>query len=136
MNSSKQYLKVVFIIASLMLYCHSHAKELNFITIDLNGWAKVDQVTGKVVGVFADIVSAIEKKTDFEINISLAPYVRVNRELEAGRQDCTILVRDEERTKLTLAGENVLNIPVGVVAAKNKKLKEYNDLYGLQLSYS
>lgn len=110
------------------------AEELKFITLEVAPWAYVDEKNGSYKGIFSDIVSELEKRTGYEIKITLTPYARINRELEAGRQDCTILIRGEQRDQITVLGSFVFDHPMGVIPKKSTNLKEYKDLYGLRVS--
>ena len=97
-------------------------------------WAYFDEKTQKYAGIFPDVVREIEKHTGHNIKITLSPYARINRELEAGRQDCTMLISQKDRSKVVVVGELVVNLPVGVIASKELELNDYNDLYEMKVS--
>jgi polar amino acid transport system substrate-binding protein len=97
-------------------------------------WAYLNKSTGVFSGIFVDLVKEIERRTGYEIKITLTPYARINRELEAGRQDCTMLIREKALDEITALGELVFYHPMGVVPIKGIKLNRYGDLYDLNIS--
>lgn len=110
------------------------ARSLKFITIDVAPWASIDKATGKPVGVFPAVVDEIARRTRSTITYTLHPFSRIDRELEGGEQDCTIIVWTEERSRIVQKGELVSNHPMGVIARKGVPLKKYEDLNGLTVS--
>lgn len=126
---------IACIVGSLMLMSFKvSAEELKFITLEVAPWAYRNEVTGDVEGIFPDIVTEIENRTGNKIVITLTPYARIDRELEAGRQDCTMLIREKERDEITDLGELVFYHPIGVVPHKSLQLKNYEELYDLKIS--
>lgn len=130
------YIRKVFVTS--LLYCvfsaSVFATELQFITLEVPPWAWSNKETGKYEGMFPEIVEEISKRSGYKINIALTPYARINRELETARQDCTILISEDARSKITKQGELVFNHPMGVIAHKNVKLDSYTDLSELTIS--
>jgi polar amino acid transport system substrate-binding protein len=112
----------------------ANSEELKFITLEVAPWAYQNKETGSIEGIFPDIVKEIENRTGNTIAITLTPYARINRELEAGRQDCTMLIREKERDGITDLGELVFYHPIGVVPSKRLELKKYEELHGLKVS--
>jgi polar amino acid transport system substrate-binding protein len=110
------------------------ARNLKFITIDVAPWASLDKASGKPVGVFPAVVEEIARRTKSTITYTLHPFSRIDRELEGGDQDCTIIVWTEERSRIVVKGELVSNHPMGVIARKGVPLKKYEDLQGLTVS--
>jgi polar amino acid transport system substrate-binding protein len=127
-------------LAGILFLClfplSSHAEDLRFITVDVAPWVYVNENETKFSGVFPDIVREIERRTGHDITIAVAPlsFDRIDRELKAGRQDCTMVIRSDQRSQFTVVGEAVVNLNMGVVAKKGVLLNQYNDLYGLRLS--
>jgi len=113
---------------------NSYSVELKLISIDVMPWAHYDEKTNSFVGIFPDLVRELSNRTGHDIKIKLTPYARVNRELETGRQDCTMLVREARRSEITMLGELVFDLPMGVIPTKSVKLNTYDDLYGLKIS--
>lgn len=111
-----------------------NAAELNFVTLEVAPWAYVDKDSNKYQGIFPDLVNEIEERTGHKINVTLMPYARINRELGAARQDCTMLISDAERDKITVRGELIFNHPMGVVGRSSLNLNSYDDLYGIRIS--
>ncbi len=108
--------------------------DLKFITLDVAPWASVDAASGRAVGVFPDVVREIARRTGHTIAMSLQPFARIDRELEAGTQDCTIIVWTEGRDRIVEKGELVSHHPMGVIARKGVRLKSYDDLKDLTIS--
>ena len=110
------------------------AVELKFVTLEVAPWAYFDKDSNEYRGIFPDLVSEIEERTGHEIKVTLTPYARINRELGAARQDCTMLISDTERDKITIRGELIFNHPMGVVGRGSLNLSSYKDLYGIKIS--
>lgn len=113
-----------------------YAEDLRFITVDVAPWAYFNQEENKIMGVFPDVIREIERRTGHNILMTLAPltFDRINRELHSGRQDCAMIISGEERKAITVLGEKVFDLPMGVVAKDSVSLKKYEDLYGLTIS--
>lgn len=106
--------------------------ELEFITIDVAPWAFYDEQTQEFEGAFVEVVRELRQRTGYHISISLTPFARVDREMESGGHDCTILVpRSEE---VVIGGELVSYHDVGIVPHKSITLAEYDDLHSLNIS--
>lgn len=120
---------IFFLVAAPVL-----ASDIKLISMDAVPWAYFDQKNGRYAGIFPDLVKEIEKHSGHQIKITLSPYARINRELESGRQDCTILISENNRQKITHLGELVFNIPMGVISSKKFKLNEYSDLHKIKIS--
>lgn len=110
------------------------ATELRLVTIDVAPWASADPVSGKPVGVFPEVVAEIERRTGYAIAISLQPFVRIPRELEALHEDCTILVWSDGWAPFMVKGEMVSTHVFGVIARKGIPLARFEDLYPLEIS--
>lgn len=105
---------------------------LHFITIDVPPWAAVNSDSGRQEGAFVEIVAALEALTGFRIITTLTPFARVDRELESGEHDCTILVpRDQSIVK---HGETVALHDVGILSHRAAPIGEYEDLHGKTVS--
>lgn len=107
-------------------------KTLHFITIDVPPWAAIDPETGKQQGVFVEVVAALEAMTGFQITTTLTPFARVNRELESGNHDCTILVPLGEG--IVRHGETVALHDMGIVSHRAAPIHKYEDLHGKTIS--
>jgi polar amino acid transport system substrate-binding protein len=112
----------------------ARSESLKFITLEVAPWAYTDEGSDTLLGIFPDLVREIEKRSGYNIAMTLTPYVRINRELEAGRQDCTMLIRQPERDAITIHGELIFYHPMGVIPKKGIKLSTYDDLYHLRIS--
>ena len=131
----KIFCKIIFqFLLLLFLSPFVFSAELKLISMDAVPWAYFDETRGEYAGVFPDIVRELEKLSGHKIKITLTPYARINRELESGRQDCTILIKEKEREKISNVGELAFHIPMGVIAINGLQLENYNDLYDLNIS--
>lgn len=107
-------------------------RELAFITIDVAPWASINSDTGKPEGAFVEIVRELEQRTGFRIHTNLTPFARVDRELESGDHDCTILVPRSDT--IVIAGAEVADHDIGVISHRDNPLDEYQDLKGQRIS--
>jgi len=109
-----------------------NAKTLHFVTIDVPPWAATDPETGEQQGAFVEVVAALEAMTGFHITTTLTPFARVNRELESGNHDCTILVPLDE--DIVRHGETVAFHDMGIVSHRAAPIDQYEDLHGKTIS--
>lgn len=110
------------------------ARELSFITIDVVPWASYEADSGREVGFFPALVREIERRTGHEISMSFHPFARIDRELESGQKDCTILVWSEEKARIAERGAMVSYHPIGVIARNGVDLQRYEDLHTMKVS--
>jgi polar amino acid transport system substrate-binding protein len=128
---------VVFLGSAGFTHASSDGAKINqsvikFITIDVAPWASVEAETGQMVGAFPELVEAIAQRTGLNISIALTPFARVDRELESGDHDCTILIpRDEQ---VVVFGETVSYHAIGLIARQGVTLRKYEDLAGKNIS--
>lgn len=106
--------------------------ELRFITIDVAPWAFYNDQSRKFEGAFVEIVRELRQRTGYDISISLTPFARVDREMESGGHDCTILVPRAE--DVVIGGELVSYHDIGIIPHKTITLTEYDDLHSLNIS--
>lgn len=109
------------------------ADELRFITIDAAPWAWVDG-QGRAQGAFPAIVAELERRTGHRIAVAIQSFPRIERALETGEQDCTIILWNEARARIVERGEPVYPMPFGVIARKGVALAGYDDLRNLRIS--
>lgn len=114
-----------------VLSAGASARELRFISIDAAPWASRPEAPE---GAFPQLVRELESRTGHSILISLQSFPRVERDLETGEQDCTILMWNEPRSRVVQRGETVYPMPFGVIARKGVPLASYDDLAGLTVS--
>lgn len=126
---------IIFLLVFICFFSfEARSAELKFITLEVAPWAYRDEKSDGFIGIFPELIHGIEAITGHEIKITLTPYIRINRELEAARQDCTMLIRDKEREENSIKGELIFNHPMGVVARKSLILEQYEDLYEIKIS--
>lgn len=127
-------------ISSLLLACtaasvsmaNANEHSFSFISLDVAPWASTNATTGKNEGAFVEIVKEVEKRLHKNIEITISPFARVERELQAGTRDCTILVPLPDA--LVVKGNVVASHGVGFIARKGVHIREYNDIKPLKLS--
>ena len=128
---------LLYKIYSLFLFSHqAHSENINLITLDVQPWASYDKSDKRFVGVFPDFIREIEKRTNYNIDISLSTFAfeRVNRELDMGRQDCKVFLLDDKRESISVVGDSIFNLPMGVVPKKEMKLIGRESLKGIRIS--
>lgn len=107
---------------------NTSSEPLRFITIDVAPWAAYNPTSGDQEGAFLAIVDALSEVTGLAIETTLTPFARVDRELEAGTHDCTIVVpRDES---LVIHGAKVADHDIGVLSHQDNAIRAYADLEG------
>lgn len=108
------------------------ANDLSFITIEVAPWASTNPDSGIKEGAFIEIMKEVEKRIQRKISVTITPFARVDRELESGAHDCTILVpRPDE---LVEKGDVVSYHPIGFIARKGVIVSSYDDIKSLKLS--
>ncbi|MBE8718115.1 substrate-binding periplasmic protein [Cellvibrio polysaccharolyticus] len=104
----------------------------SFISLDVAPWASKNPVTGENEGAFVEIVKEVERRLQKEVEITITPLARVERELQAGTRDCTILISLPD--ELVVKGSVVATHGIGFIARKGVHIREYNDIKPLKLS--
>lgn len=107
------------------------AEKLSFITIDVAPWASVND-QGEMEGAFVELVKEISQRINREISVTITPFARVDRELETGSHDCTILVPRPD--SLVVKGDVIAHHPMGVIPRKGIEITTYEDIQALHLS--
>ncbi|MGE5545541.1 MAG: substrate-binding periplasmic protein [Solirubrobacterales bacterium] len=111
----------------------ARAADLRFISVDAPPWGGYD-TAGEPTGAFPDIVREIEHRTGHHVAVSLQSLARIERDLETGEQDCTILLWNEARARYVDRGDDVYMMTFGVIAAAGIPLRKYEDLHRLTVS--
>lgn len=120
--------KVIGLMAVLLcLGGQAAARDLRFITIDVAPWAAVAPDTQKLAGVFPAVMDEISRRTGHRITTTLQPFARIDRELESGAQDCTVIIWNDERSRIVRKGERLALHPIGIIAAQGVKLDNLDD---------
>jgi polar amino acid transport system substrate-binding protein len=110
----------------------AEGERLSFISIETAPWASRNETSGELEGAFVEIVRALAQRLEQEVDISIAPFARIERELASGVQDCTILVPLTE--DIVQRGTVVAYHPIGFYAHKDIPLRTYEDIKPLKLS--
>jgi polar amino acid transport system substrate-binding protein len=109
------------------------AADLRFISIDAAPWGWID-AGGGPRGVFPALVAELEARTGHRIDVAIRAFPRIDRDLESGDRDCTVVLWNEKRARIVEKGEDVLVFPFGVIARRGLRLERYEDLHGLVIS--
>lgn len=126
-------LSVLVALCVVVMASSAGAADLRMITIEAAPWASID-ASQTPAGAFPDIMKEIERRTGHRIAIAVHPFARIDRELETGAHDCTIILWNDARSRIVERGEDVYMMTFGVMAAKGTKLASYDDLYPLTIS--
>ena len=113
------------------------SENIKIITISVAPWAyPLEHHSEVYVGIFPSVVSELKRRTghDFKITLTDFGFMRIDRELSSGRQDCAVVIGQAGRDKITVRGETVVLHEMGVLARKGIDLNDYADLYGLTIS--
>src|SRR5690606_17147985 len=108
------------------------SRELAFITIDVAPWAYNNLDTGENEWAFVEIIKEVERRIQQPINVTITPFARVDRQLDSGEHDCTILVPLSE--KQIIQGDIVSYHPIGFIARKGVVINQYDDIKNLRIS--
>lgn len=109
------------------------AAEVKFVTVDAAPWAWASG-SGAVDGAFPIIVGELSRRAGVAVTITTMPFARIDRELETGGQDCTIILWNEGRGRIVQKGEDIYTMTFGVVARKDVRLGSYEELKPLTIS--
>ena len=126
-----QYLVALLLALLALTSTAAPADKLSFITIDVAPWASVNEA-GEMEGAFIELVNEIAQRINRKIDITITPFARVDRELETGSHDCTILVPRPDT--LVVKGDVISYHPMGVIPRKGTELTVYEDIQALRLS--
>lgn len=108
------------------------ASGLSFISLDVAPWASINPQTGENEGAFVEIVRELERRLDEQLEITVTPLARVERELMAGTSDCTILIPLPD--ELVVKGDVVASHDIGFMSRKGVPITRYEDLKSLKIS--
>lgn len=137
-NQSVRAVLLSFFLISLTGFSHAEPAEptaeqtMTFVTIEAVPWAAMDPSTGEPFGAFVEIVDALEQRTGLNIQTSLTPFARIDREMETGSHDCTIAIpRDKS---LVSRGETLVTHDIGVVSLEEAPINSFETLRNKRLS--
>lgn len=109
------------------------AAEIRFVSIDAAPWAFYE-APDRPAGAFPEIIAELEKRSGHTLPYTLQTFARIERDLELGLQDCTIILWMDSRGRLVELGETVYPMPFGIIARKGVTLAKYDDLLPLTVS--
>lgn len=109
------------------------AADIRFITIDAAPWASLDG-NGRPQGVFPALAAELERRTGHRLEIAIRPFPRIDRDLESGDQDCTVILWNDKRGRIVEKGEDVHPMSFGVIGRRGLRMAGYDSLRGLTVS--
>ncbi|MEW5728487.1 MAG: transporter substrate-binding domain-containing protein [Pseudomonadota bacterium] len=127
------FVRLACILLGLSAALPAQASELRMITLDAVPWATISP-SGVPVGAFPDIVAEISRRTGVKASIAIQPFPRIERELETGEQDCTIVLWSDSRARIVERGEAVYMMTFGAIARAGVPLRSYEDLKSMTVS--
>ncbi len=110
--------------------------DLKIISLEVAPWASSNKDNNGFLGVLPDLLKEVSHRSKLNIEISLSPvaFSRIDKELQLGRQDCTIVAMTKSREQYVVQGEVILNLPIGIVVHKDVALNSISDMKHLKVS--
>ncbi len=135
MNSTVMSFVCAALVSSVPLA--SRAAEVTVDYIQLEPWAMENPDASspdKLVGILPDLMKEFSKRSGLSVKPQLTPYARVEKDLQDGACDFSILIWSDSRAGFAAKGTGVFDVESGVRAATGVPLKSYDDLKGLTIS--
>jgi len=109
------------------------AAEFKVDLIQLDPWAKQNPDAGlrasePVVGIIPDLLREFERRSGHTTRQSLTPYARVERDLQQGEIDFSIMAWSDTRSSYAKRGTALVALEFGVMARQGISIKRYDDL--------
>ncbi|MCV2358266.1 transporter substrate-binding domain-containing protein [Paucibacter sp. TC2R-5] len=116
-----------------MAWAAAGAQEFRVDLIQLDPWAKPNPDPGRkgkeaYVGIVADLLNEFERRSGHSTVRTLTPYARVERDLQLGDTDFSIMAWGEARAAYANRGTAFVPLDFGVKARKGVRLRSYEDL--------
>lgn len=86
------------------------------------------------VGVMFDMINEFERRSPHKVQRKMLPYARVELELEHGGCDFALMAWSDKRSTYANKGTVFMPLEFGVIAAKGRRLRQYEDLKPLTIS--
>ncbi len=122
----KVYL-LIFLATVLISMPPSYGAPLKAAIFDIAPWGYRDS-NKQIAGIEYEIIQAISKEMNEDIEINLMPYKRMMVELEVGKVDFSIFFRSTKSEKMASPAVKWGALDIIVVGMKDLKLKTYDDL--------
>lgn len=119
------------LLCSLGALTSAQAAEFKVDLIQLDPWALVNTDKNSRepnVGIVVDLLREFEKRSGHRVKSTLAPYARVERDLEEGSIDFSIMAWGDARARYANRGAEFVPLDFGVRARKGVSIKSYEDL--------
>lgn len=109
------------------------AAEFKVALIQLDPWAKQNpdatlKAREPLVGIIPDLLREFERRSGHTTLQSLTPYARVERDLQEGAIDFTIMAWSDTRSSYAKRGTTLVPLYFGVMARQGISIKRYEDL--------
>jgi polar amino acid transport system substrate-binding protein len=127
-------LPAVFAALAVSMACAAAtAAEFRVDLIQFDPWAKPNPDAGlrvkePNVGIIVDLLNEFERRSGHSTVRTLTPYARVERDLQLGETDFSIMAWGEARAAYANRGTVFLPLEFGVKARKGVRLRTYDDL--------
>ncbi len=113
--------------------CGAHATEFRVDLIQFDPWAKPNPDLAQAskqpyVGIIADLLNEFERRSGHKTLRTLTPYARVERDLQVGDTDFSIMAWGDARAAYAKRGTALVPLDFGVIARVGVPLKAYADL--------
>ncbi|WP_310383280.1 substrate-binding periplasmic protein [Roseateles sp.] len=111
----------------------ARAAEFRVDLIQLDPWAKPNPDLGlrakePYVGIIVDLLNEFERRSGHSTVRILTPYARVERDLQLGNTDFSIMAWGDARAAYANRGTALVPLEFGVKARKGVRLRTYEDL--------
>jgi len=121
----------ILLLASAMPW--AGAAEFKVDLIQLDPWAKPNpdaalRTKEPLIGIIVDLLHEFERRSGHATRQSLTPYARVERDLQQGDIDFTIMAWSDTRSSYAKRGTALVALEFGVMARQGISIKRYEDL--------
>lgn len=111
----------------------ARAAEFKVDLIQLDPWAKPNpdaalKAKTPLIGIIVDMLHEFERRSGHSTVQSLTPYARVERDLQQGDTDFSIMAWSDTRSSYARRGTALVPLEFGVIARQGISIKRYDDL--------
>ncbi|MCV2353033.1 transporter substrate-binding domain-containing protein [Paucibacter sp. B2R-40] len=111
--------------------CHTAvATEFRVDLIQFDPWAKPNPDLAQAakepyVGIIVDLLREFERRSGFKTSRTLTPYARVERDLQVGETDFSIMAWGDARASYAVRGTVIVPLEFGIIPRSGLVLKDY-----------
>ena len=120
---------LIIITATYLAFLNSNifARDLRASLFDIAPWGYRD-ASGNVAGIEYEIINAISKELQEDINVNLVPYKRMIHQLRNGEADFSIFFKSKESVTHSTPLVRWRALDIIVIGLKGKDLNNYEDI--------